>query len=99
MKTTESNYNISKDYDLLHSLIEKGLMLVCFVDYKTNRFDPENNFIDRDIAIIRIDGRRYQIGVRGTGYEDYIEAPNKAKFYEMCQKSNLTFIQPNKELK
>lgn len=95
-KTTENNYNVSKDYDLLHSLIEKGLMLVCFVDYKTNRFNTENNFIDRDIAIIRIDGRRFQIGVRGTGYGDYILYPNKSKFYEMCEKLNLTFILPEK---
>jgi len=96
-KTTENNYNVSKDYDLLHSLIvDLKLMLVCFVNYQTNRFHSENNFIDRDIAIISLNGRRYQIGVRGTGYADYIEAPNKSKFYTMCEKLNLTFILPEK---
>jgi len=92
-KTTENNYNVSKDYDLLHSLIvDLKLMLVCFVNYQTNRFHVENNFIDRDVAIISLNGNRYQIGVRGTG----IEAPNKSKFYAMCEKLNLTFILPEK---
>lgn len=85
--TTENNYDISKNYELLYEfVVNQNKTLICFVDYGDN---------DRDIAKIFIPDETNSIIVccRGVQYNGYLTiSDGKDKFIKSCEKMNLSFV-------
>jgi hypothetical protein len=76
-----TNYNTSRDYELLFELMQKS-SIVCIVDY---------NFA-RDVAQTLCKCGDYQICARGIGY---LWAENKEEFLKYCEMYNVEFVVPN----
>lgn len=89
----ESNYQTSKDYDLLWKLSkEQNKSIVVFVDYSYQDI-PEAS---RDIAKLRSRDGYINISARGIEYSPwyYSYQPDLEEFKKFCGKINLSFIEP-----
>ena len=99
-------YKLSKDYDRLRRLLNKGYPIVCYVDY---RFHGETKDIpaSRDIcrAKLHYNGKScayYDFSVRGTSYISWFyqnakEYEKYPTFESLCEKSNVEFIDIDEE--
>lgn len=83
-----TEYQLSRDYDLLFELMHKS-SIICIVDCDFTKGDS-----CRDVAqtLCREGGGDYLISCRGTGY---VWAEDKEDFVRQCKISNLEFILPN----
>jgi hypothetical protein len=94
-------YTLSRDYEVLYDLLQKGMQPVCFIDY---RFMGDEKPSSRDVCLARKrtysgnpDYWEIEFRVRGTGYLSY--GPDilhgmteKEAFIKLCTTSNIEFI-------
>ncbi len=87
-------YELSKDYELLLTLINSGAAIVCFVDHNWSK-----NIITRDVAMLY--DRNYRPRARGISYGPMVDANSKSlisDFLKNCVTLNLEFIMPQKKV-
>jgi len=103
MKTTENNYKVSKNYNLLHDLIvNEGLQLICFVNHFKSYFtdsDTINKNIVREVGTIEVvNNLKYEIKLANIAYERaiYNNLKDIDRFNEICIELDLSFIKPTK---
>lgn len=82
-------YSTSKDYAHLKELLDKGLYVVVFINYETERY----NFQDVCLAQKKMEG--YEFDSRGICYLS-IDYELDFPFNEMCERYGVEYVEPNK---
>jgi hypothetical protein len=85
-------YNTSRDYHYLKFLLDKGTVLLGFVDYN---WDGSTKFRD-PVHIRKTDEHEYRASARGIGYcESWESLGGWQEFEKQCRKYDLEFVLPN----
>lgn len=90
-----SEYNLSTDYKWLFELLKSGKQIVCYVDY-----DAQSGRPIRDVCVAQMPpDSRFRLSGRGIEYNGwYYSKPMQfADFEQICQASNVAFIDPDRE--
>jgi hypothetical protein len=98
-----NGYELSKDYTRLKALLDKGYLVVCFVDFNFRDLEEKGYPPCRDICQGRKskDYNTYDFGARGISYLDWSSSFSKEyekypTFEQMCKMGNIEFIDINK---